>query len=159
MLKMSNKEWLTKMAKDEDNGPISAGVFPIENGFKVLDFGWESGTGMPYELIFIYTDDGEKYLFKGMSPTLDRVIGSLFYSQRIVYNTTMWMNGKCRSSSWGSNCPIYFFEKNTLPGHKKIEIMIFPEDRQKAPNIIQVRRVPRRWLKDYNVATTKEPLF
>lgn len=145
------------MAKQEDYSPVSVGSFSTENGFKVIDLGWRKGTGMPYELVFIYTDKGGKYLLKGMYPDIDKVILISFKDIRFVYNTTMWMNSKCRCSSWGSNCPIYFFEKE-LTGHKKIEIMIYAKGKR-TPTLIQVRRVPKRWLKEYDVATTKEPSF
>lgn len=114
---------------------------------------------MPFEIIFIYAEDGDKYILKSMSPTLEKQMKLLFGNTRIVYNTTMWMNGKCRSSSWNSNCPIYFFEKNNLTGHKKIEIMIFPKGEHNTPVLIQVRRIPRKWLPSYDVTEIKKPLY
>jgi len=158
---MSNEpQWLRRMAEKAEllgcdaNGRTSVQEKQTEKPiFHVKDLSWEDHAGgfNSFTIVFVYTDNDENYIIKGMSCRVDEYLKQYFRSTRIIYNKTYWDDG-CRCSSWNSNCSIYFFDKK-LPGHKKVEITVFETGKSQPVKTLHVRRVPRRWLDIYDVAS------
>ena len=176
MFKLSdNQEWLKKMAEKEDNCCISAGGLLIDiynnkypqgtpeqlskYNFTYLGFGYQkhlSGRENPFVIVFVYTDSGDNYLLSDMNNKVEEYLEYYLNKRyRFIYNKTYWKHG-CRGSGWGSNCSIYFWEKNNLPGHKKYQIEVFGKDKEHPTKTFYVRRVPRRWLAAYDMSHRKD---
>jgi len=126
----------------------------VLSGFVKTRSKW-SGTD-PWTIAFVYTPDGD-FVIKGMSEAVKTYVKSHF--QKYIVNYTFWKNKSCKMligwsripekrGYWSSSRNIFISDRE-LSGHKKYEINVRTENGTK---IIQVRRVPRKWLDIYNQA-------
>lgn len=104
---------------------------------------------LPYAIYFVYTEDGREIHVKGMSDEVKKYVYRHY--PRSFYAYTYWKKGECRGG-WGSPMRIYMMPRQ-IDNRLRYEISITTKTGHKT--IAKVRRVPRRWLKEYSEAQEK----
>lgn len=104
----------------------------------------------PFVIYFVYSKEGA-FVVKGMSSRVESYVYQRF--PRCVYRYTMWSEGKSRGG-WNSTMCVYIRPVENDAGKRRCEISVYND--KKCMASIDVRRVPKKWLSIYDMASAKE---
>lgn len=107
----------------------------------------EWGSAQPFAIYFVYMQD-RFVVVKGMSDSVKKYVHNHFPNS--IYYYSFWQGKSCRGG-WSSTKSIYFSPRRIDDdGRMYHEISITTKHGRKT--LMKVRRVPRRWLPEYEEA-------
>jgi hypothetical protein len=122
----------------------------IERHIEYLDIEYPAhGTrNNPFSIYFVYTAEGN-LIIKGPADAVRKYVDANF--PRSVFYITYWRNGECRGL-WGSAKNFGVHWSQTPGGNRNLWTLGLETKDGYKDKVLQVRRVPRKWLKEYDAA-------
>ena len=106
-------------------------------------------TSEPFAIYFVFAPEGN-FVVKGMADEVWKYINERF--PKFICQYTFWHKGESRRGGWKSseNLQLYILKKG-----KRFYVSMATEEKFE-PDMMSFRRVPHRWLPEYDEALTKD---